>query len=158
MAWVLDPYVKLLLHFIDEAGKHAVMGTWVASSDSDPAAGGPATVAAAAQALSASALYETEVLVTAHWDATPVPTTGPYRRPADKAAYNFTTATSQRVKLELGAPLDTQFVLGNIVNPGDANVIALAAAMKLHGKNSEGEAITVMGDSIRRRPPRRKGQ
>lgn len=159
MSWVTDPTNQLLLHFLDDAGKHATMSFNVGSGDTDPGAGGPSAISDAAAAISESALYETEVLIRASNTAPGTPTQGPYARPADKAAFVFSANDGTRPRLEIGGP--NEDIVGTdswTVDPTNAAVIALVAAMNTHATTASGGGITGLIKAQRRRPPRRKGQ
>jgi len=158
MSFALAPSNRLVLHFADENGKTATMDFYVPNTVTDPTATGPATISSTAQALSDSALYETELMIIAE-DPTPgTPDSGPYDRPADKAALRFGTADGSFINLQIGGPYATIFSNAWDVDPSNALITALTTALVDNGVNQEGAAIVAFDQGHRRRPPRRKGQ
>lgn len=159
MAWVQTPTNRLVLHFVDVSGKHALSEYFVATTETDPAAGGAAAIAAGAQGISNDFLSSQELIVHAVNSAPGTPIDGPYCRGADKAQVILRTTTGVPVTLQIGAPRATVFTSGKIdLDPANADVIALIAAMVAHASDAEGNAIVGMQRGYRRRPPRRKHQ
>jgi hypothetical protein len=158
MAFVAAVTNLLILHFRDDAGKHATMKMNVVNTDTDPGSGGPASISTAAQAISDSALYETELLIVALNNSTPSFGTSPYGRPADKAAYKFTGGDGTKVNFQIGAPLALNFSNAWNIAPLQTQVAAFIAAMIAHAKTEGGAAITAFAGGTRRRPPRLKKQ
>lgn len=158
MAFVAALTNLLLLHFRDDAGKHATMKMNLATSETDPSSGGANTISAAAQAISDSALYETELLIVAVNNSTPSYGTSPYGRPADKAAYKFTGGDGTKVHLQIGAPLALNFGNAWDINPAATAVAAFIAAMIANAKTEGGTDIKAFAGGTRRRPPRLKKQ
>jgi hypothetical protein len=148
----------LLLHFKDDAGKHSTMRFNVDPSETDPASGGAVAISAAAQAISDSALYETELMIVALNSTTPTYGTTPYARPADKAAFRFTGGDGTKVHLQIGAPLALNFGNAWDINPAETHVAAFIAAMTADAKTEGGSAIKAFAGGTRRRPPRLKKQ
>jgi hypothetical protein len=158
MSWVAAPTNELLLHFKDDNGKHSTMRMNVATSETNPSGGGAATISAAAQAITDSALYETELLIVAIWNAAVTPTTGPYDRPADKVQFKIKADDGSHVTLNVGAPIAAIFSDAWNVNFGNSLVIALMTALFAHANTAGGASFAAATQGVRRRPPRRKGQ
>jgi len=158
VAFALEISNILELLFRDYGGKHSSVKIYVDSGVVDPSSGVADEISSRAQALSNSALYETNILIAAEDDDPGDPTDGPYARPADKAQLVFSTADGPPVILQIGAPDESIFLDSWTVNPGNADVIALVDAMKENAVTQEGGAITALRKGNRRRPPRRKGQ
>jgi hypothetical protein len=147
-----------MLHFVDDAGKHATIKFNIPNTSVDPSSGSPASISADAQALSDSALYETEILIVGVNNSPGSPGTGPYDRPADKAALVLNAADSSKVHLQIGGPKAEMFPNAYNVDPTVTDVAALITALKTNATSAEGAAITSFAYGYRRRPPRRKGQ
>lgn len=155
-ALALSNVLELL--FEDDNGKHASMKFFIDNTETDPAAGAAAAISTAAQNISNSALYETNILIVAEDADAGDPTTGPYDRASDKAALTFSSADGTPVILQIGAPDESIFLDAWEVNPANSDVVALVDAMTTNAVTQEGSAILGLRKGNRRRPPRRKGQ
>lgn len=157
MAYTTAPTNLFKMHFKDDVGRPASMQVHVASSETDPAAGGCATIASAAAAISDDALVSQELIITGINGAPGSPSDGPYARGADKILMVFGTADGVPLNLQIGAPNEATLAAGNVyVDPSAGSVAALITALKLHATGPDGEAITAFQRGYRRRPPRRK--
>lgn len=158
MAFVVEPGVQVLLTFSDASGHKSSMSIYMDNTETDPTAGGPAAVASAAQDISADALTAVECRIRAKQTAIIAPTDGPYPRGADKAQYVFGGADGSPVVLQVGAPNEGTLQSDKInIDPTDAAVIALVAALVGNGKTAEGQAITGLVRGFRKRNSHRKG-
>jgi hypothetical protein len=157
MAYTEAPTNLFKMHFKDDVGRPATMQCHVDGTEDDPAGGGCAIIAAAAQACSNDALASQEIIITATNDAPGSPTDGPYARGADKLLLVLTTSVGTPLFIQVGAPQESVLANGNVyVNPADPNVTAFIAAMVAHGCDADGDGIVALQRGYRRRPPRRK--
>lgn len=158
MAFVLAPTNELLLHFKDASGKHATMRFNILNTQTDPAAGAAAAISNAAQTLSESALYETEILIVGIDPSPGSPTTGPYDRPSDKAAFKVKWSDGSHSTLQIGAPVSSDFSNAWDVDFTDPGIVNLVAALQANAKSAGGAAYVAVTQGQRRRPSRRKTQ
>jgi hypothetical protein len=158
MAIVPFPTHELILHFVDAAGKHAVSKYHLATSENDPAAGGAAAIAAAAQGISADFLESNEIIIGAKITGSPSPTTGAYPLARDKVKLAFRSSSGQDVILEIGAPTEADFGPDKVnVDTGVGTPIAgLITAMLANASDAEGKTITGLQRGFRMMPPRIK--
>lgn len=157
MAWVTTPTNKFRLHFEDYSGIRSSMTFRLLASETDPAAGGAAAIADAAQGMSAAALTSQEIIIEAVQDTPGTPTDGPYCRGADKVLLVFTSENGVPVNLQIGAPNETILAADHEnVDPADTALAALVAALQTYGCDADGGDIKVLTRGFRRRPPRRK--
>lgn len=159
MAFVLEPTAEVLIHCQDYNGARSSVRFFVVNTDADPAAGGPAALAAAVQGISADAVTSVETLLHSVDPLPGSPTDGPYSRGADKGLFEFGSTDGSIVKMQIGAPNETHLEPDHLrYSVSDIAVLALETAMKSFGKTAEGAAITHFQTGYRRRPSRRKGK
>jgi hypothetical protein len=159
MAFVLEPTVEVIYHFEDYNGARASMKMFMINTDTDPATGAPANLAASLQSISDCQLTNTEILIHSVNDTPGTPTDGPYARGADKALMEFGSADGTIVKIQIGAPNETHLDANHLTySTADSAVLALQTAMVAHAVTAEGSAITHFQRGYRRRPSHRKGK
>ena len=157
MAWNQTPTNQLRLHFVDYNGKRSSMNFHLADDEIDPAAGGAAAIADAAQSCSDAELSSQEIIITGVNDSPAAATTGPYARGADKALIVFRSEDGTPVTLEIGAPNETILEPDHLnVDFSDASVIALVNLMLANACDAGGGDLVATQRGYRRRPPRRK--
>jgi hypothetical protein len=154
MAWIREPSNLCKIAVQDYNGKIATTEYWVPQADDDPAAGGPAAIADAIQDISSGQVITVELLSRATQDAPGVAGTGPYDTVWDKLSLDFNAADGSKVKLQLPGPKATLLQDDHFnVDPTDATVVALVAAMVANAKTAQGAPITGLAGGYRRIPP-----
>ena len=160
MAFVNDPTNKVILRFEDYNGKVATSEYFVDAAETDPAAGGPAALAAGAAAISSALLTATEIRIGATNSSPGSPSDGNYSRGSDKVSIWYGALDGSRPLISIGAPNGTALDADHItVKPTAATVTALLTALQTYGKTAEGAALTgLMLRGYRRRFSNRRYQ
>jgi hypothetical protein len=159
MAFTEAPARRFKMHFVDDVGKPASVQVFVATSESDPAGGGCATLAAAAAACSADALVSQELIISGLNDSPGSPTDGPYARGADKLKLWIRASSGQDVSLEIGSPQESVLAAGKVnVDPTNTAITNLIGGLITYGCDASGDSLKALQRGYRMRPSRRRHQ
>lgn len=157
MSWIQTATNLLKLKIKGTGSDRSTTQYNVATSETDPAAGGCAAITDAVRGMVSGAVTSDELIVKAINDSPGDPTAGPYCRGADKIKLCFLSGAGAPVYLNIGSPNEANLQADKIhVNPSATAMAALVTALKTYATDESGAPISAFTRGYRNRPPRRK--
>lgn len=159
MALTNYPCSKLILHFVDRAGKKGTMEFWRIGVILDPDEGGMAAITDATAAMTDVGLVAAECQATAIETSPGTPSAGAFDRVTDKLQFKFRAEDGSPIFLDLGSLKSALLNADGItLNVTDGTTAGHIATLQANLVSAEGAAIVSLMKAFRRRPPNVKAR